>query len=406
MLLPDDESLHFETICTHLGEDPRRYQGAVVPPIFQNSLFTFESCSAKEQNYNVSADGAAPAGGVSQGYDYSRVANPTTDIAEAKIAALEGGERARLFGSGMGAVSAAIFSCIKAGDHVVAPLTVYGPTRHLLSGYLNRFGIEATFIQGDEPEEWEAARRPNTTLFFLESPSSVVFRQQDLAAVASIAREHGVATIIDNSWATPIFQRPIRHGIDLVLHSATKYLGGHSDIVAGVVVGSAERMRRMTFDEGCLFGAMLDPFAAWLLIRGLRTLPIRMERHQKSARQIALALQEHPAVSQVLYPGLPDDPQCELTARQLRGTSGLMTVVLKENSRTEAHRVVDALRYFGIGCSWGGFESLALPMALPASAIREPSEETRWMLRLHVGLETVEDLWADLDAALLGSSRM
>ncbi len=400
--MPNDETPNFETICTHLGEDPSLYRGAVVPPIFQNSLFTFESAGLKERNYAVAPDGQAPAGGVSEAYDYSRVANPTTDIAEAKIAALEGGERARLFGSGMGAVSAAVFSCIKAGDHVVVANTVYGPTRQLLDSYLSRFGIEVTMIDGDEPEEWAAAARPNTTLFFLESPSSVVFRQQDLSAVAAIARAHGISTIIDNSWATPIFQSPIRHGIDLVVHSATKYLGGHSDIVAGVVVGSAERLRKLTFDEGCLFGAMLDPFASWLLIRGLRTLPIRMERHQKSARQIAGALAEHPAVERVLYPGLPNDPQCELTTRQLRGTSGLMSIVLKENRREAAHKVVDALRYFGIGCSWGGFESLALPMGVPASALRELGNETRWLIRLHIGLETVDDLWSDLDAALNG----
>src|SRR5579862_5742597 len=265
MRIPDDETPRFETICTHFGEDPSRYLGAVVPPIFQNSLFTFESSGAKERNYSITPDGNAPAGGVSLAYDYSRVANPTNDIAEAKIAALEGGERARLFGSGMAAVSAAVFSCIKAGDHVVVPHTVYGPTRQLLNSYLDRFGIEVTQIHGDDPNEWTAALRPNTTLFYLESPSSVVFRQQDLAAVAAIARANGIATIVDNSWATPIFQSPIRFGIDLVVHSATKYLGGHSDIVAGVVIGSAERLKRMTFEEGCLFGGMLDPFAAWLL---------------------------------------------------------------------------------------------------------------------------------------------
>lgn len=398
--MPSDEVPHFETICAHLGENPEEYRGAVIPPIYQNSLFTFPNCAARERNYAPStAEGGHSAGGVSEMYDYSRVCNPTTDIVEAKIAALEGGERARCFGSGMGAISAAILGCVKAGDHVIAPDTVYGPTRQFLRDYLKRFGVGVTFVEGSNVQEWADALRPNTTLLFLESPSSVIMKQQDLSAIAQMARAQGASTVIDNSWATPIFQNPLAHGIDLVVHSATKYLGGHSDIVAGVVVGNGERMRKLTLDEGCLLGAMLDPFAAWLLLRGLRTLPIRMERHQQSAKRIANALREHPSVARVFYPGLPDDPQAELTRKQLRGTSGLMSVMLKTPGKTAAHRVVDALRYFAIGCSWGGFESLALPSLAAGAAIGEA--EPRWVIRLHIGLETVEDLWDDLDAALL-----
>ena len=394
-----DELPHFETICAHLGENPEEYRGAVIPPIFQNSLFTFPNCEARERNYAAPSDGGYPAGGVSELYDYSRVCNPTTDIVEAKMAALEGGERARCFGSGMGAISAAILSCVKAGDHAVAPETVYGPTRQFLRDYLKRFDIGVTFVDGNDMQEWADALRPNTTLLYLESPSTLVMKQQDLSAVARLARSHGASTIIDNSWATPIFQNPLAHGIDLVVHSATKYLGGHSDIVAGVVVGNAERVRKLTFEEGCLIGAMLDPFAAWLLLRGLRTLPIRMERHQQSAKRIVNALREHPSVARVFYPGQPDDPQAELTSKQLRGTNGLMSLMLKKPGKEAAYRVVNALRYFAIGCSWGGFESLALPSLAPAAALGEP--EPHWVIRLHIGLETVEDLWDDLNAALL-----
>lgn len=405
MPLPPDERPHFETICAHLGENPEEYRGAVIPPIYQNSLFTFPNCEAREHNYVLSPEeGARSAGGVSELYDYSRVCNPTTDIVEAKIAALEGGERARCFGSGMAAISAAILACVKAGDHVIAPETTYGPTRQFLRDYLKRFDIGVTFVDGGDLQEWADALRPNTTLLFLESPSSVVMKQQDLSGVAQIARDHGaacshvVSTVIDNSWATPIFQNPLAHSIDLVVHSATKYLGGHSDITAGVVVGSAERMRKITFDEGCLLGAMLDPFAAWLLLRGLRTLPLRMERHQQSAKRVANALREHPAVARVFYPGLADDPQAELTRRQLRGTSGLMSIALKQGGKEAAYRMVNQLHYFAIACSWGGFESLALASLAAGAAIGEP--EPRWLIRLHIGLETVDDLWNDLDAAL------
>ena len=396
---------HFDTICAHLGENPAEYKGAVIPPLYQNSLFTFPDCATRERNYALSPEGGAgAAGGVSEMYDYSRVCNPTTDIVEAKIAALEGGERARCFGSGMGAVSAAILSCVKAGDHVIAPETAYGPTRQFLHDYLRRFDIGVTFVDGTDPQHWQDALKPNTTLLMLESPSSFLMKQQDLAAVTAIARAHGASTVIDNSWATPIFQNPLALGVDLVAHSATKYLGGHSDIVAGVVVGSAERMKKITFGEGCLFGAVLDPFAAWLLLRGLRTLPLRMERHQQSARRIAHSLLEHPGVEQVFYPGLPTDPQLALTQKQLRGTSGLLSFALKEQSKAAAHRTVDALKYFGIGCSWGGFESLALPSFATGSAVSNAFHvgdgEGRWIIRLHIGLENVEDLWEDLSAAL------
>jgi cystathionine beta-lyase len=396
-----------ETVVAHWAEDPRRYLGAVVPPIFQNSLFTFKDSAERLQSWmpltpllteDSEGDWLPP-----HGYDYTRVSNPTTDIAEAKIAALEGGDRARCFGSGMAAISAAILSCVQSGDHVVCVDTVYGPTRVFLTQYLPRFGITTTFIDGCNPKEWQDAIQPDTALFFLETPSSVVMKQQDLAAVVAIARRNAtrpIATICDNSWASPIFQNPLAYGVDLVVHSATKYLGGHSDIIAGVAVGNEERMRKLIAEEGCLLGAVLDPFAAWLLLRGLRTLPIRMERHQRTAQKIAHALSEHPSVARVFYPGSPHDPQPELTTKQLRGTSGLLSFLLKDSSRNAAHKVVDALKYFAIGCSWGGFESLALAMSAPARTVDEAGSGNHAVIRLHIGLEHEDDLWSDLDLAL------
>ena len=382
-ILPDPE-----TICAHWGEDRTRYMGAVIPPIFQNSLFTNPTV---EDRYEHRDPGS---------YDYTRMENPTTEITEAKIAALEGGERARCFGSGMGAISAAILSAVKTGDHVVAVETSYGPTRQFLKDYLQKFQVEVTFVQGNDPADFEQARRPNTTLFYLESPSSLLFHQQDLEAVAGIAKANGITTICDNSWASPIFQNPIRHGIDMVVHSATKYLGGHSDIVAGVAIGSHAKMNALIQNEGHLIGAILDPFAAWLLMRGLRTLPVRMAQHQKTTTELVQRLLAHPKVEGAFYPGGAWDRQPELTQRQLRGTSGLVTVRLKPQTKEASYAFVNSLQYFGIGCSWGGFESLALPMHLPGHWIDASEKSSVWVIRMHIGLESVEDLWRDIECAL------
>ncbi|HZP84522.1 MAG TPA: PLP-dependent aspartate aminotransferase family protein [Chthonomonadaceae bacterium] len=403
---PPDKKPDFETICTHWAEDPAQYQGAITPPIFQNSLFTAPDCETRERGWSAAvvkrgALGETMGEETAELYDYTRISNPTTDIAEAKIAALEQGEQARCFGSGMGAISAAILSCVRAGDHVIAPETVYGPTRDFLSSYLARFNVTASFVDGCDPNDYADAMQPNTTLFYLESPSSLLFKQQDLSALTGLAKERGIATICDNSWASPYFQNPLQWGVDLVVHSATKYLGGHSDIVAGVAVGSAERMTSLRNREGALLGAVLDPFASWLMLRGLRTLALRMERHQQNATRIAHALLNHPAVAAVYYPGLPTDPQPELTCRQLRGTSGLLSVELKAQSKEATYRFVNALRYFGIGCSWGGFESLAIPISIPARLV-DKGEGLRWIVRLHIGLESANDLWDDLESALKG----
>lgn len=399
--LPDDpaqpadpsDPAGFETLCAHWGEDRSSYLGAVIPPIYQNSLFTYPDCKTRMEKWGDA--------GV---YDYTRYSNPTTDVAEAKIAALEGGERARCFGSGMGAISAAILSCVKAGDHIVCVDSIYGPTRVFLSDYLPRFQVETTFIEGSDPQQWAEACRPTTSVFMLESPSSLIMRQQDLVAVAAVARDRSITTICDNSWASPFFQNPIHFGIDLVVHSATKYLAGHSDIVAGVAVGRSERIQRMVEREGCLLGAVLDPFAAWLLVRGIRTLPVRMERHAASATMIAGRLREHPAVERVFYPGQEGDSQSAITSKQLRGTSGLLSILLADHRQETVFRFVDGLKYFGIGCSWGGFESLVIPTSVPAGRVGSSGSENLWLVRLHIGLENAGDLWNDLERALAGAT--
>lgn len=376
----------FETLCVHYAEQRERHLGAAAPPLFQSSTFTYPDCETFETR-----TAEAPVR-----YDYTRSANPTTGILESKIAVLERAEAARGFGSGMAAISAAVLSCVRTGDHVVTIDTVYGPTRTLFSEYLPRFGIETTYVRGTRIEEFADALRPNTRLIYLESPSSLVFELQDLAAVATLARQRGISTICDNSNATPYFQNPITFGIDLVVHSATKYISGHSDLVAGLVVGSAERMRRLAEHEGALLGGIVDPFAAWLMLRGLRTLAIRMERHQVGAIDLARFLEDHPRIRKVHYPGLPSHFQADLARRQARGHSGMLSFELRDPTRRQAYQVVNALRYFCIAVSWGGYESLAIP-----SAVTDPVDgEEKWVIRLSVGLENVADLRADLKHAL------
>ncbi|RKN82058.1 aminotransferase class I/II-fold pyridoxal phosphate-dependent enzyme [Paenibacillus ginsengarvi] len=369
-----------EEICTHLGDDYDRYLGAIVPPIFQNSLFT-----RKTQNH---------------GYVYTRISNPTTEIAERKIAALEEGEAARCFSSGMGAISAGIMYWVAQNTHVVCVKSAYGPAREFLSSYLAAFGVEVTFVSGESLEEIEQVVRPNTKLLYLESPSSHIFAMQDLQAVADFARARGIGTLIDNTWATPLYQNPLRYGIDMVVHSASKYLGGHSDIIGGVLIGSAEAMERIAYKERALFGSVMDPHQSWLLLRGLRTLPVRMKQHQESAMTVAAFLESHPKVERVFYPGLPSHPGYELGRKQLAGYTGLISFVPRAEDQA-IRDMIPKLRYFEHGPSWGGFESLIVDVGVGIS--EEASRSTgipHGLVRISVGLERAETLMADLDQAL------
>lgn len=378
---PLGEELGIETLLQHLGEE-QHYAGAVVQPLFQNSLFVFERCSDLEQVLNSEVEP----------FTYTRISNPTTALAEKKIAALEGTEACRLFSSGMGAISAAILSAVRAGSHVVCTDAAYGPTKNFLLEYLPRFGVATTLVDGTDVDAVRAAMRENTTLLYLETPGSVTFAIQDLEALVQLARERRVTTICDNSTATPIFQRPASFGVDLVVHSVTKYLAGHSDIVAGCVCGSHERIHALTWAEGQYLGASIDPFAAWLLARSLRTLPIRMQRHQQSATEVALFLHDHPAVEVVNYPGLAEHPARALIEKQMSGASGMLSFRLKNSSKETAFAFCESLRLFQIGVSWGGHESLAIPVPT--------GDGEAWVIRLSVGLETASDLIEDLRRVL------
>lgn len=378
-----------DTLLAFDGES--EHFGGVVPPLYQTSLFTFDSYEEMR----------AAVAGANKHYIYSRGLNPTVQAFEKKVALLEGAEDGRAFASGMAAISAAILTHVQAGDRIVCIRNVYPDTYKLLTQWLPRFGISTDFVDGTDVEA-VIERLDGARLLYLESPSSLVFEVQNVKVLAAAARTRGVVTVLDNSWATPLNQRPLEHGVDLVIHSASKYLSGHSDVVAGIVLGRSEAIERLTKLELSVLGAKLSPFEGWLLLRGLRTLAIRIERHGRSARSIAEFLQTQPAVACVRFPELPDHPQNQVFKDHFRGSSGLLSFQLADESAVKPF--VDNLRLFRLGVSWGGHESLVYAAAIGyagggrTNAVRD-FEVPKGLIRLHVGLEHPSDLVADLARA-------
>ncbi|MCX7924408.1 MAG: PLP-dependent aspartate aminotransferase family protein [Fimbriimonadales bacterium] len=381
-----ERELSLETLLQHLGEEEPFPYGSVTPPIVQSSLFTAQTL--RDRNARQGAN--------EYGYTYTRVSNPTVRLAEQKLAVLEGTEDALCFGSGMAAIASAILTFAESGAHVVCVETVYPPTRALLTSWLARYAVQTTFVSGECVEEFEQAIQPHTRLIYLESPSSLYFRLQDLRAVSELARAHGILTLCDNSWATPIFQNPHALGVDIVLHSASKYLGGHSDLLAGVAAGRREHIEpiRQTRE---LLGGILDPHAGWLLLRGLRTLPVRMERAHKSGLQVAEWLSVQPQIAKVNHPGLPTHPQHPLARAQMHGYGSLFSFETHPITEEQAYTFAERLHLFRFGCSWGGYESLLLGWAQT-----EPDAHGKasWLFRLYVGLENPDDLIRDLQEAI------
>ena len=385
-----------ETMLSHAFEDRSTYHGAVVPPIFQNSLFTFENWEAIDKAFDDK----------SGNFIYSRGKNPTVDMVEKKIAALAQGEKAMLFPSGMAAIAAACLHFLSPNAHIVAIKNIYGPTNNLLVDYLSRkMNIATTFVSGESVSEFEEAIQPNTKLCYLESPSTAIFSLQDIREVTKLAKSKGISTIIDNTWASPIFQKPLQMGIDLEVHSSSKYLGGHSDLVGGVIIGREKDLESIFHNEYQLLGAKTAPMEAWLLLRSLRTLPMRMEKHQQNALQIAEYLEGHSKIEKVNYPGLKSFPQYELGKKQLSGYSGLLSFQLKTKELPKIKTFVNSLKFFKIGVSWGGHESLVYAPAI--SYLKELSTSqfenmgiSLGDIRISVGLEHADDLIADLENAL------
>lgn len=389
--MAEKDSLSF--ILNHLAEEREGYRGAVTPPIYETSNFAFGSVAAMR---------AAGQDELANAF-YTRGNNPTVEILRRKLAALEGTEDALVFGSGAAAMAAAVLACVRAGDHLVCVQKPYAWTRVLVRDWLPRFGIEVSFVDGADLAAVEAALTPRTKMIVLESPNSLTLELQDLAAISALARPRGIRTLCDNSYASPLLQRPAELGIDLVMHSATKYLNGHSDVVAGVVCGPAAMIREIFRGPYMTFGAIIGPFEAWLMLRGLRTLGVRMQRVQQSTARIVEFLLRHPKIARVYYPGSASDPLQELARRQMQGGSGILSIEVLADDLAGVERFCDSLKMFLLAVSWGGHESLAWPVAV---VIRGGSAESNrtglpWnLVRLSIGLEDPDDLIADLEQAL------
>jgi cystathionine beta-lyase/cystathionine gamma-synthase len=385
-----------ETLLMHYAEKRSDYKGAVVPPIFQNSLFTFEDWDSIDHAFDDRA----------KSFIYTRGKNPTVNIVQEKLAALAGGQAAQLFPSGMAAISAAILHFLSQGDHMVAIRNIYGPASNLIQKYLvPKMGIQVTLVDGDDAKDFSDAIQPNTKLFYLESPSTAVFKLQDLKAITKLAKSKKIKTIIDNTWATPVFQKPLAMGIDMEMHSISKYISGHSDVVAGLLIGSKKDLDSIFKREYEWLGAKIAPFEAWLILRSLRTLPIRLQMHQESARKVAKYLESHPKVKLVRYPGLKSFPQYKLGRKQMSGYTGLMSFQLKTEKLPQIKKFVNALEIFSIGVSWGGHESLVYAPAISYLKELDPARFKQLGIslgdiRISVGLENADDLMEDLNQAL------
>ncbi len=380
------------TQILHHADTPEQYYGAVNPPVVHASLFGFKTY----QEFKTAAENA------NQQPLYSRNFNPTVNILEQKIATLENTEAGIAFSSGMGAITAPLLALLSHGDHMLVIDAVYGPTREFCNDTLTRMGVEIDYFSAAEAADLAPRLKENTKVIYLESPGSLTFEIQDLPAVAQLARANGIYTIADNSWATPLYQKPINMGIDIVVHSGTKYIAGHSDITLGLLACSNELFDKIK-PTAAMLGANLAPGDAYLALRGLRTLPVRMAQHQTSTLKIARWLQTRPEVREVIHPALPNHPGYELAQHQLSGSSSLFTFRLHSGSVEATSAFVDTLELFLIGVSWGGYESLMLPLL--TSFKTEPDWRTRRKLdddtfRTSIGLEDPADLIADLAKGL------
>jgi len=378
-------------IINELGEERENYFNAISAPIIQTSNFAFK----KVDDLNKALEDEM------NGYLYSRGLNPTVEILRKKLAALDGAEDCLVFNSGASAIFASVLANVKSGDHIVSVRAPYTWAQRMFDIILPRFNVSTTYIDGTKIENWEEASQKNTTLYYLESPNSWDFALQDLNAVASLARSKNIITIIDNSYCTPLYQKPIEMGIDLSLQTATKYIGGHSDTLGGVLCGSHKMIKKIFDSEYLNTGSGIQPFNAWLLIRGLRTLPARLERITKTTNEVLKFLKQHPRVEWVIFPLDESFPQYELAKKQMNGACGLLTIVLKVKTRAEIIKFCESLQHIMIAVSWGGHESLVIPKC---TGIRnedfDPNNPEHRYIRMYVGLEEADYLKTDLSRAL------
>jgi cystathionine beta-lyase/cystathionine gamma-synthase len=377
-------------ILNELGEEHSEYFNAVAPPIIQTSNFLFNKVDDLRKAFADEYDAIL----------YSRGNNPTVDILRKKLAALDGAEDCLVFNSGASAIFCSVLPFVKAGDHIVSVKAPYTWAKKMFDVILKRFNVTTTYIDGTDIANWQAAMQPNTTVFYLESPNSWTYDIQDLSAVASLAKANNITSIIDNSYCSPIYQKPISFGIDLVLQSATKYIGGHSDVVAGVLTGSHEKMAKIFHSEYLTTGSGCTPFHAWLLLRGLRTLPMRLAHITNTTKLMVPWLKQHPKVKKVIFPFDEDFKQYELAKKQMTGACGLVTIVLKSTSFADIENCCNQLKYIKMAVSWGGHESLVIPrMAAIKKEHFNPANPEHRMIRLYIGLEEATYLQADLEQA-------
>lgn len=378
-------------ILNELGEDRDEYFRAVSPPIVQTSNFAFKSVDDLRKSFEDEYST----------WLYSRGLNPTVEILRKKLAALDGADDCLVFNSGAAAIFAAVLANVKTGDHILSVKDPYTWAKKMFNDILPRFGVDVTYIDGTSIKNFESAIRPNTTVIYLESPNSWTYELQDMKAIAELAKAKNIITICDNSYCTPLYQKPCEMGIDLSLQSATKYISGHSDVIAGVLSGSRKQIERIFNSEYNNIGSGIQPFNAWLLIRGLRTLPARLERITRTTQLVIDFLKSHPRIEKVIFPLDPAFPQYELANRQMKGGCGLLTFTIKTKSCETIENFCNGLKHILMAVSWGGHESLIIPKCagMPRSEF-DPQMELHRSCRLYVGLEEPEYIIADLSQAL------
>lgn len=391
----NDQTKGFSTRAIHHGYDPMSADGALTPPLHLTSTFAFETAE----------QGGARFAGEAPGHIYTRISNPTTALLEQRMASLEGGDAAVAMASGMGAITSVLWSFLRAGDELITDKTLYGCTFSFFQHGLSRFGITVTHVDLTNPLALETAISDQTKVIYFETPANPNMRLVDIAAISAIARRHGARTIVDNTYATPVQTRPLEHGADVVVHSATKYLGGHGDLIAGIAVGSADDMAEVRMvGVKDMTGAVLAPFNAMLILRGLKTLELRVERHARSAMQVANMLESHPAIARVHYPGLASFAQHDLAKRQMNGFGGMIAFELK-GGYSSGIAMMNRLNLIRRAVSLGDAETLIQhPASMTHSTYSREEREahgiSEGLVRISVGLEQAEDILEDLHQAL------
>ena len=383
----------FNTLTVHAGEDLTENFGAVSVPIYTASIFAFSDAE----------EGAAIHNHQKPGYFYGKLGNPTQDALEKAIAELENGESALAFASGMAAVSAAVLTVVKSGDHIVAPDSMYSTTTFFFKHLAENFGIETSFVDATDAKNYANAIRPQTKIFWIETPSNPLVKITDISTVAKIARENNITSIADNTFATPFNQRPLELGVDLIIHSATKYLGGHSDLTAGLLVGRKDIVEKARLETTKLYGGNIASQVAWLVLRGIKTLALRMERHNSNASVIANMLSKHSKVKAVSYPGLTVNQNHEIARKQMKGFGGM--IAFDVGGIEAGKTLVNNLKVCMLATSLGGVETIIQHSASMTHAALSPEERqtagvTDGLIRFSVGIEDAQDLMADLQQAL------